>query len=130
MRIACCHCGTRGNEEFTYLGDATLRRPGQSFEPTPAAATTLPVCSASPSPPSPPGEVGKSTPQATDAEVLKWHDYVYLRANPAGPHRELWQHTGGCRAWLVVTRDTKSHEITAIEPARDVALSRVDAAHG
>ena len=27
MRIPCPHCGPRGNEEFSYLGDATLRRP-------------------------------------------------------------------------------------------------------
>lgn len=43
--------------------------------------------------------------------------YVYLRANPAGPHRELWQHVQGCRAWLVVTRDTRDHAIAAVEPA-------------
>ena len=27
MRIPCPYCGPRGNEEFTYLGDATVRRP-------------------------------------------------------------------------------------------------------
>lgn len=27
MRIHCPYCGTRGVEEFTYLGDATVRRP-------------------------------------------------------------------------------------------------------
>ncbi len=27
MRIPCPYCGERGNEEFSYLGDATLRRP-------------------------------------------------------------------------------------------------------
>ena len=26
MRIECCYCGPRGNEEFAYLGDATLVR--------------------------------------------------------------------------------------------------------
>ena len=41
------------------------------------------------------------------------HDYVYLRDNPAGPHRELWQHTAGCRSWLLVTRDTRTHVISA-----------------
>ena len=29
-----------------------------------------------------------------------------------GLHRELWYHGGGCHAWLVVTRDTRTHEIT------------------
>jgi heterotetrameric sarcosine oxidase delta subunit len=41
-------------------------------------------------------------------------DYVYLRRNPAGPHREHWQHSSGCRAWLVVDRDTRTHAITAV----------------
>jgi len=39
-------------------------------------------------------------------------DYVYLRDNPAGPHRELWYHAAGCRSWLRVTRDTRTHVIT------------------
>lgn len=48
-------------------------------------------------------------------------NYTYLRDNPAGLHRELWYHEQGDRSWLVVTRDTLSHEITAVELARDVA---------
>ena len=36
---------------------------------------------------------------------------VYLRDNPAGPHNELWYHVFGCRSWLRVTRDTRTHEI-------------------
>lgn len=52
---------------------------------------------------------------ATEAAMA---DYVYLRDNPAGPHRELWYHGSGCRSWLVVTRDTRTHEITAVEPAK------------
>ena len=43
--------------------------------------------------------------------------YVYLRANPAGIHREHWQHTSGCRAWLVVTRSTTDHAVHAVEAA-------------
>ncbi len=38
-------------------------------------------------------------------------DYVYLRDNPAGAHRELWYHGAGCRSWLVVARDTRTHQI-------------------
>jgi heterotetrameric sarcosine oxidase delta subunit len=44
-------------------------------------------------------------------------DYVYLRDNPAGPHREYWQHVSGCRSWLIVTRDTRTHEIAGVEYA-------------
>ena len=58
--------------------------------------------------------------QAEDA-VAQFVDYGYLRGNPAGLHRELWFHEGGDRSWLVVTRDTTTHEITSVELARDVA---------
>lgn len=50
--------------------------------------------------------------------------YVYLRDNPAGVHRELWFHEQGDRSWLVVTRNTVTHEILGAELARDVALAR------
>ena len=95
MRIDCCYCGTRGNEEFAYHGDATVQRPF-----------------ADPSRP------------LDEAARQQWVDYVYLRDNPAGPHRELWQHVAGCRAWLVVTRDVRTHAILQVEPAGDIALAR------
>lgn len=53
-----------------------------------------------------------------------FHDYAYLRDNPAGELRELWFHEGGDRSWLVVTRDTRTHEISSVELARDVARSK------
>jgi sarcosine oxidase subunit delta len=62
-----------------------------------------------------------------DAPMEAWHDYVYLRDNPAGAHRELWQHVYGCRRWLVVMRDTRSH---AISRAHDVAQARMGDAAG
>lgn len=58
---------------------------------------------------------------AEGAEAV-FADYVYLRDNPAGVHRELWFHEQGDRSWLVVTRDTVTHEIISAELARDVAL--------
>ncbi len=53
---------------------------------------------------------------------LEFHNYLYLCNNPAGEHRELWYHEQGDRSWLVVTRDTLTHEITKVEFARKVAL--------
>ena len=53
--------------------------------------------------------------------IKAFHDYLYQRTNPAGEHRELWYHEQGDRSWLVVTRNTLTHEITAVELARDVA---------
>lgn len=50
-------------------------------------------------------------PEATsDAE---WADYLYMRTNPKGWHRERWVHRYGCRRWFNLLRDTVSHEIKA-----------------
>jgi sarcosine oxidase subunit delta len=58
------------------------------------------------------------------APTTEWTDYVYLRDNNKGPHSELWYHSAGCHAWLVVTRDLRTHEILNVRAARDVALER------
>lgn len=52
-----------------------------------------------------------------------FNDYVYLRDNPAGLHRALWFHEQGDRSWLIVTRNTLTHEILGAELASDVALA-------
>jgi len=62
------------------------------------------------------GEAGLVRPEP-DAPLQAWHEYVHLRTNPAGPHRELWQHLYGCRRWLTVTRDTRTHAILGAEDA-------------
>ena len=80
LLIPCPWCGPRNQVEFTYGGDATLRRP-------------------------PP-----------DAAESAWVDYVYLRDNPCGPHDELWYHGAGCRSWLKVRRNTRTHDIIASAP--------------
>ncbi len=54
----------------------------------------------------------------------EFYEYQYLRNNPAGQHRELWYHEHGDRSWLVVTRNTVSHEILKVELARDVKRSQ------
>lgn len=46
-----------------------------------------------------------------------WYDYVYLRGNPRGPHREWWLHHAGCGRWIQVTRDTATHEVLGAVPA-------------
>ena len=60
-------------------------------------------------------------PDGMAASEAEMHDYLYLRDNPAGEHRELWYHEQGDRSWLVVTRNTLTHEVTRVELARDVA---------
>lgn len=53
-----------------------------------------------------------------DGAEPAFHDYVHLRDNPAGLHRELWFHEAGDRSWLIVTRDTVTHQILSAELAR------------
>jgi heterotetrameric sarcosine oxidase delta subunit len=60
-------------------------------------------------------------PDGLTALIEEFHNYTYLRDNPAGVHRELWYHEQGDRSWLVVTRNTVTHEILQVELARDVA---------
>ncbi|MBQ0803911.1 MULTISPECIES: sarcosine oxidase subunit delta [unclassified Sulfitobacter] len=57
---------------------------------------------------------------AVDAGAVAWDRYLHLRGNPAGQTRDLWQHEAGCGAWLVVTRDTVTHAVSAVELASDV----------
>jgi sarcosine oxidase subunit delta len=89
MRIPCPHCGERDSSEFTFLGDASIRRTARLGGPVED------VCRA-----------------------------LYLRDNPAGLHHEIWFHGSGCRACLIVTRDTLSHRIEAVEEARTAGLRR------
>lgn len=63
-------------------------------------------------------------PDGMTASAEEMHDYMYLRENPAGEHRELWYHEQGDRSWLVVTRNTLTHAVTKVELARDVARAR------
>ncbi|MCK0198675.1 sarcosine oxidase subunit delta [Ancylobacter sp. 6x-1] len=58
-----------------------------------------------------------AAPGAEDA----FFDYVYLRDNPAGPLEELWFHASGCRQWLKVLRDTRTHLISGAVFARPKA---------
>ena len=47
---------------------------------------------------------------------------VYMRDNPKGEHNEFWQHTLACRRWLVVRRNTVTHDILSVLPARERTL--------
>ncbi|MBB6309118.1 sarcosine oxidase subunit delta [Xanthobacter tagetidis] len=61
--------------------------------------------------------VTRPDPAAPDA-LDTFSAYVYERANPEGPHDEFWYHAAGCRRWLKVTRNTRTHEILAVAFAR------------
>jgi len=53
-------------------------------------------------------------PAMDEKDVSIWNAFVYDRVNPAGRHREIWQHVHGCRSHLLVERDTVSHEIFSV----------------
>lgn len=59
-------------------------------------------------------DVERTSPQ-------EWRDYLYLRANPAGPARELWLHRMGCRQYLYVDRHTVTNDVQAAVLAREAA---------
>lgn len=67
--------------------------------------------------------------QADDA-ANAFYEYQYLRDNPAGIHRELWYHEMGDRSWLIVTRDTVTHEILGAEIASKMAAAALKASSG
>lgn len=54
------------------------------------------------------GDATPRRPAYEDGEAA-FVDYVYYRENPAGLIQELWYHALGCRSWLVVERDTRTH---------------------
>jgi heterotetrameric sarcosine oxidase delta subunit len=54
----------------------------------------------------------------------QFHDYLYLRDNPSGKHRELWYHEHGDRSWLIVTRDTVTHDITEVQLVKDFLVGK------
>ncbi|NSX54651.1 sarcosine oxidase subunit delta [Parasulfitobacter algicola] len=58
---------------------------------------------------------------APDAGPQAWDDYVHLRDNPAGRTCDLWFHEMGCGAWIVVERDTVTHEVYSTELAEKAA---------
>jgi sarcosine oxidase subunit delta len=75
------------------------------------------------------GDATVERPDANAAEALeRFIEYVYLRDNPAGPHFELWYHGMGCQAWLVVTRDTRTHAITCAAPRKRTGIGGEDVA--
>jgi sarcosine oxidase subunit delta len=43
----------------------------------------------------------------------QWVEYLYLRANPRGPHAERWRHLRGCGRFFNALRDTTTDRIAA-----------------
>jgi heterotetrameric sarcosine oxidase delta subunit len=61
------------------------------------------------------GEAHLVTPAAPDTlGDAAWADYLFMRTNPKGLHRERWVHARGCRRWFNVLRDTTTERIHAV----------------
>lgn len=68
------------------------------------------------------GDASRARPDTSDpVDDAIWDRYLYLRDDPAGPHREYWHHTHGCRQWLTVTRDTVTNRILDVSEPPDAA---------
>ncbi len=62
------------------------------------------------------GDANAVRPSIKNTSIDDHNAYVFDRANPAGEHREIWNHTGGCRTHIIVIRNTTTHEIISCEP--------------
>lgn len=72
------------------------------------------------------GDATQKMPDLGDENADRWTEYVMFRDNPIGSYAEYWQHLNGCRQWLRVVRDTVSHIIESVTPARDVIWPKTD----
>ena len=48
-----------------------------------------------------------------DLSDEEWADYLFMRTNAKGLHRERWMHAAGCRRWFNVVRHTVTYELGA-----------------
>ena len=69
------------------------------------------------------GDGNRRRPDPASTDIAAWNDYVYDRVNIAGDQNEIWQHSGGCRAHIAVTRNTLTHIISSVRMVRDAAPS-------
>jgi len=67
------------------------------------------------------GESHIRRPDPASCSDAEWADYLYLRSNPAGLHRERWCHSFGCGLWFNVLRDLTTHEIRAVYAMTEAA---------
>lgn len=63
-----------------------------------------------------------ATIPALGAGVAAWQRFVYERDNPCGAHTEWWHHNHGCRQVLEMVRNTQTHEVLEVRPARSAEV--------
>ncbi len=65
-------------------------------------------------------------PVMTETALEPFEAYVYDRGNPAGSHKEIWQHSGGCRSHVLVERNTLTHKVLSCDPVGPWASSGLE----
>ena len=55
-----------------------------------------------------------------EGDIDAMHRYLHIRQNTPGIRKDLWHHEAGCSSWLVVERNTTTHEILGVELATKV----------
>jgi sarcosine oxidase subunit delta len=59
------------------------------------------------------GEAHIARPLDTDSMTdEQWGDYLFMRKNPKGLHREQWNHVAGCRRWFNAERHTVTYQFS------------------
>jgi heterotetrameric sarcosine oxidase delta subunit len=63
------------------------------------------------------GEAHRARPSDPSAlSDADWAEFLFMRSNPKGVHRERWVHTHGCRRWFNLERDTVTYRILKVYP--------------
>jgi methylglutamate dehydrogenase subunit B len=70
------------------------------------------------------GDGNRTRPDPASTDLQAWNAYVYDRLNLAGDHNEIWQHSGGCRAHLAVTRSTTTHKVSSVAFVREAGRKK------
>ncbi len=72
------------------------------------------------------GEAHIVRPSDPDAlSDQQWADYLFMRTNTRGVHKEQWNHSSGCRRWFNVQRDTVSYKILSVyKPGEKAPLEK------
>ena len=52
-------------------------------------------------------------PDPSAVDDAAWTEFLYLRANPKGPHAERWRHVHGCARFFNAVRDTRTDMFAA-----------------
>ena len=73
------------------------------------------------------GDASVTYPELDNPDQKAWYEAVFLRDNPRGEHTEYWYHQQGCKMWLVVERNTVSHEIKSVTAAHPDYANQIKA---